>query len=435
MFQNWKKIFSNGENWPFYALAFFSLLLPFQFALNPAPGIDLAIARIFILLIFGLFLISNIKHKKFYSKNTLITKLILAFLVLAIFSLSYSHVLSWSFRKLLFLLSIVPIYFIAISVFKTKENHIKILKFLVSGSIILAAVSLIQFLSQFIFGIDTVYVFLAKNITPFFLGNSFSQAVLSYPSWLVSSLDTNYMRAVGPFPDPHMLSYYFGLLIPWSVMITATSEKRSLWFLIGTFFLIFADIATFTRGGYIALIAASVVVLPLVTKQTAKKIVAGIILFFILFLLVPHNPVASRLTSSFDAQEGSNAARLSNWQQAFVIIKENPFGTGIGMYSLAVDPQADYRTPIYAHNLYLDIAAELGIPAAIIFILLLILIFISFWKAAKKNHFYIAGVASITVFSIHSLVETPLYSVHVLPVFFIVTALAATIKNYEDSNV
>jgi O-antigen ligase len=135
--------------------------------------------------------------------------------------------------------------------------------------------------------------------------------------------------------------------------------------------------------------------------------------------------------SSFDAQEGSNSARILNWQQALAIIKNHPLGVGIGMYSLAIDPNADYREPIYAHNLYLDIAAELGIAAAIVFVLILFLAGKNFWQAAKIQPFFAAGVASVTIFSVHSLVEDPLYSVHILPLILIMIALSATLNQYE----
>lgn len=135
--------------------------------------------------------------------------------------------------------------------------------------------------------------------------------------------------------------------------------------------------------------------------------------------------------SSFDTQEGSNKARISNWQQALEVIKNHPLGVGIGMYSLEIDPSAEYREPIYAHNLYLDIAAEFGIPAVIIFVMLLFFAGKNFWQATRKQPFFAAGVASIAIFSVHSLVENPLYSVHVLPLILIIIALSTTLNQHE----
>lgn len=416
------------ENWFSYLSISLIGFLPFQFALNPADGFDLASIRLFILITFLFFLLTNFK-KEYVSFKNPVSKYLSIFLILASFSIFNSTNFFWSTRKLAFLFSFFPLYLIFLHVFKSGARQKKLFIVFAYSSIALSVISLVQFFSQFIFGIDAVYQFLAKYTAPFFLGHSFAQTVLSYPSWLVASEGTTYMRAVGTFPDPHMLSYFLGLSLPWTVILAIQKKSRLLW--IGSFLILFADIATFTRGAYLALIASAFIIMPLVNKEALKKILLSIAFVAVLFTLAPHSPVAGRLTSSFDTQEGSNVARLSNWQQAILIIKQNPLGVGIGMYALAVDPLADYRTPIYAHNLYLDIAAELGIATALTFIILLLKVFITFWKAAKHDYFFIAGVANITLFSVHSLVETPLYSVHILPIFFLILALAANIKSNE----
>ncbi|HOX10448.1 MAG TPA: O-antigen ligase family protein [Candidatus Moranbacteria bacterium] len=415
-------------NYIFYFLCFF---LPFQFALNPATGIDLAIVRVIIPAIFIAWLFIALKNKSLLLPKNKTTCCLLVFIFLIFISLLFSHNLSWSLRKIFFLLSLLPVYFVAVSVFKEKTAQRKTLAALVGGGALLAIFGIIQFVSQFIFGIDPVYDFLARSIAPFFLGNSFSQAVLTYPSWLVNSEGTTYMRAVANFPDPHMFSYYLGLLIPWSIALWATSKNHKKLFFIFSLLIIIADIMTFTRGSYVALITSAFIVLPIVSKNTAKKLLFGIIIFIFLLITMPHGPVTGRFVSSFDAQEGSNQGRLVNWQQAASIITSHPLGVGIGMYSLSIKPDANYREPIYAHNLYLDIAAELGIPAALVFIAFLFLVFKNFWQAARKNQFFAAGVASLAIFSFHSLVENPLYSVHVLPLLLILAALGTALTSYE----
>lgn len=417
------------ERWTEYALLLFCVFLPFQFALNPVAGVDLAIARIIIPLLFISWIIIEFKKGNLKNYWELNTKIILFFLLLSFFSITYSKNIEWSFRKTTFLFSIIPIYWVSLFIFK--KNNERIIRALIYGSFGLALIGLIQFVSQFIFSINTVYDFLAKKVMPFFLGQSFSNMVTSYPSWLVNSQGATYMRAVGLFPDPHMLSYYLGMLIPWAIAFAIKYKDGRALFIVITLVLIVTDIFTFTRGSYIALVGSSLISFPLVNSGGKKLLLLTAALFIALTFLVPNNPVSSRFTSSFDAQEGSNKARLSNWQQATQIIKENPLGVGIGMYPLAVDPNATYRQPIYAHNLYLDIAAEMGILAAITFIFILLTAFLIFWKAARKDYFYVAGVASISIFSIQSLVETPLYSVHVLPLLFVILALAAALKKYE----
>ena len=445
----------------------FCALLPFQFALNPTSGIDLAITRVIIPLLFLFWFFFSLKNNSSLIKKNKITYFLIIFLFLSVFSLYFSHNFSWSLRKLLFLFSLAPIYFIAVSIFSEKCNQRKVIIALVGGAAAVALIGIIQFVSQFFFGIDSVYLFLAQNIAPFFLGNSFSKEVLAYPSWLVNSSGITYMRAIAIFPDPHMFSYYLGMLAPWSIALWATTtpphsqtctqndvrnhcpstfraffmrrascecggKSHKKLFFLSSFLIILADIFTFTRGGYMALIAAALIILPLVSKSAAKKIIAGILMFLCLFILVPHNPVSGRFMSSFDTQEGSNQARISNWRQALNIIASHPFGTGIGTYSLEIDPSATYREPIYAHDLYLDIAAELGIISVFVFIIILCFSFKNFWEAGKKKSFFIAGVASITVFGVHSLVESPLYSIHILIVFLIIIALGSAIEQQYD---
>ncbi|EKE19476.1 MAG: polysaccharide polymerase [uncultured bacterium] len=417
-----------------YFLMLFCVFLPFQFALNPREGIDLAIVRIIIPLVFLIWMLSKFKNKERFFTCSTQTWLLLLFFFLAFFSLIFSSNISWSIRKLLFLLSIAPIYFISISVFKNDKLQRLILFSFIVGASLLSWVAILQFASQFIFSIDHVYSFLA-NISPFFLGNSFSTAVLAYPSWLVNVGGITYMRAIAVFPDPHMLSYYLEMLLPWSIALWATTQKNRTWLLICVLSLLLANILTFTRGSYIALIAGSLIVLPLVTKKTALKIIIGAIFFLFLTTVTPHDPVTERLASSFDVQEGSNQERLSNWKQSLVIIANHPFGVGIGAYSLAVKSTANYREPIYAHNLYLDIAAELGIFASLVFIALLLTALKNFWIASKTQPFFIAGVASVIIFSVHSLVENPLFSVHVLPLFLIILALSSSIKPNKENDV
>lgn len=426
-----KNIFSKD---PIYVLLLvFCALLPFQFALNPKEGFDVAIVRIIIPLIFLYWAILRMKKSESLLYIDKISILIFIFLLFAVFSITFSSNYWWSLRKILFWLSIFPLFYVASSILNNFIKKRSAMFAFVIGATLLSWIAILQFFSQFIFGIDATLGFLTRNIMPVFLGNSFSQTVIAYPSLLVKTGNANYMRAVAIFPDPHMLSYYFGLLIPWALVLWSTAQKNKALLFISTLSLIIADILTFTRGGYLALIAGAVIVLPLVSKRVALKIFFGVILLFTAFLVVPNNPAVDRLASSFDSHEGSNEARISNWQQALVVIAKHPFGVGVGNYSLAVNPEAQYRQPIYAHNLYLDLTAELGLQTLVFFVLILLFAFWSFWVISKNEPFFIAGVSSLAVFVVHSLVENPMYSVHVLPLVLVIISLSITNYDYESS--
>lgn len=412
----------------FYLILILFIYLPFQIALNPTGGIDLASVRILIPAYFLAWLFVSLKNKKLIVFSNSTTALFLSFLFFATFSMFFAQNLIWSLRKLLFLLSIVPVYFFLPTILDNFEKIKKAISFLVYGGALLALIGIIQFLSQFIFGIDRIYRFWAKYIIALFLGNSFSQAVLTYPSWLVNISGKNYLRATSVFPDPHMLAYYLGMLLPWSIALYFYATEKKQFFLYTSSMIFVADLLTFSRGGYLGLLFAFILVLPLIYRKIGKKILLAPLLLLFIFLY-PQNPITSRFSSSLDLQDGSNKGRIELWQQTIQIIKERPLGVGLGNYSLEIKPTADYRDPIYAHSLYLDIAAELGIFALLAWLAFSFSILQNFLKKSLQNKFYLAGFFSMIIYLTHSLVENPLFSVHIFTLLLIIAAIS-TIKTY-----
>lgn len=145
--------------------------------------------------------------------------------------------------------------------------------------------------------------------------------------------------------------------------------------------------------------------------------------------------MASRFYSIFNLKEGSNQGRLEIWSQAVEVVKNNPLtGVGIGNYPLEIKPTASYREPIYAHNTYLDIAAETGIPSVLIWTALLFLAGIEFYKKSRKNIFFLAPAGSLVIFSVHSLVETAIYSPVVLTLLLLLISFSNIDLNHESKN-
>ncbi len=74
----------------------------------------------------------------------------------------------------------------------------------------------------------------------------------------------------------------------------------------------------------------------------------------------------------FDAGEISNRGRILIWKHTVQSIAHNPaLGVGIGNFPVVLHEQiSSSKAGASAHNLYLHVAAEMGIPALIIFLLL-----------------------------------------------------------------
>jgi O-antigen ligase len=408
-------------------LLFLVLYLPFQLALNPAQDVDLASIRVLILALFFLWLAQGLKNRKIGIGADLQTFLVGSFLFLSFFSIVSAQNTDWSVRKLLFLFSIFPIYFVAGQLVKDRKGFIEMIKAAIFSGALVAMLGVVQFFSQFFFGFKTVYVFWAKSVIIPFLGTSFGEAVLKNPSWLVNISGKTYLRATSLFPDPHMFSFYLGLVLPLAGGMIFYAEKRKILYVVAFLAIFLADVLTFSRGGYVGLFAGLVFsgIFFWDKIQKKSKIAASLVMAAAILVMTVPSPVSQRFLSSFNAKEGSNQGRLEMWKKASEAIMDHPLsGIGIGNYPLEVSATATYRDPIYAHNTYLDIAAETGLMNAACWIALLMATMFSFWTKAKKEPLFFFALISVVIFAAHSLFETAIYSPVVLTLFLIIISFS-----------
>lgn len=410
-------------------IVFFSFFLPFQFALHPAEGVDLASMRVFAIGMFLWWCARSLSERRLALPRPLPFFLFLSFLIWASASFLWADNVSWSLRKTAFLLSFFPLFLVASSFFRDAHLRKRVFQALVCGSSAAALLALLQFFSQFIFGVERTFSFWVRDTLPFFLGSAFGEAVASYPSLLVNISGVTVMRASGLFPDPHMAAFFFGttFFLALSFAWKSVGAQRSRWLLCAAI-IFMADLLTFSRGGYIGLVFGSVAFFsPLFSRYVAEKKqgvwigLSSLIVIIVIFM----SPVGTRLLSSFSQSDGSNIERLRLWQEAGGSIALHPIlGVGLGNYPLVVKPSAVYREPIYAHNLFLDVTLETGLVGLFFFVAFLSLGIISAWRGWRQERsvFSLAIFSSLIVFSAHSFFETPIFSVHILPLFLLLMA-------------
>lgn len=418
-------------NFLFY-LYFF--LLPWQFALVPMRGIDLALIRPVTLAVFLAWVLFG-----FFRRKVIIPPLFPLFLLSGFFctaagSFFWSENGDFAFRKTLFLFSFYPLFVVLSSWFVEHPNaRIKVLRSFVGGAFLAACSGLLLFFSQFVVGVERIFSLLTENILPFFLGTTFAEAVAEHPSLLVNISGVTVLRASGVFPDPHMFSFFLGMAAPIALafLMTATTEKKKYWGIV-VGIIILTDLLSFSRGAYVGLLVGTAVFVSCSRIQHhfrwRQKVPAFLLAFFILGVLLV-SPVGTRFFSSFSGEDGSNVERLRLWQEAFGHISEHPFfGVGLGNYATLVNPEASYRDPIYAHSLFLDIAVEVGLVGLIFFVALLgTALFWTYRRFRKEQDWFALSLtSSLTLFSIHSFFETPLFSVHVLPALLLFLAVSVS---------
>ena len=238
----------------------------------------------------------------------------------------------------------------------------------------------------------TIYNLIRKNkLTQSFLLTCF---VISGSILLVKDLYnffswgglSNGSYLVGSFYWHNQMAGFIVVLIP--LLLSFFLASRNLYFkfvLLSIIFLsLVAIVFTYSRGGWISLVAS----LMLFSVISFKKIKSHIKPLFIIFgiftiatfiVLKPANvgkkAQSIRTELSNQTRSVSGNLRTTVWQNTFKMVKDNPiFGVGPGAFGAAYNR---YQTVpwLYAkhvHNHYLELAAELGIIGFFLFAVIIL---------------------------------------------------------------
>jgi O-antigen ligase len=420
--------------WSELALYFLVAYLPFQLALNLAPDIDLLSGRVLILLFAFVWLIKSFKEKKWPNFKGQTSASLILFFIIAGISLLAAAQPDWGGRKLLLFLSVFPLFFLTADLINSERKIKKLIWVMVGGATFSALIALAQFLAQFVWGSQKIIDFWALKVAPLFYGQTFGSLVAQNPSWLVEMNGQTLMRAIGLFPDPHMLAFYLGLISPFVLVMIFFEKKHRLLLLAISCLLLAVLLLTFSRGGYLGL-AASLIGMILLAWQRLKresKVFLGSLMGLALVVgIIFGAPIISRFFSSFDLAEGSNFGRLQIWQESLAITGQHPLlGVGLGNYPAAVDFSVNYRSAVTSHNLYLDILAEMGIFGLAAWLWFLASAGLASLKAIKHGALIapaLGVLAALIYFAVHSFFETAIFNPTVLAFLMIILGLSVSL--------
>jgi O-antigen ligase len=127
-----------------------------------------------------------------------------------------------------------------------------------------------------------------------------------------------------------------------------------------------------SRGGFLGLVAASLF-LAWHTKRRTRNLVLISALVLPLSLVLPMSPLHRFLNTSEDY--GSTQFHLEAWKAGLHMIEAHPIaGVGLGNFKplmplyMSVTPGRRVNVDTMAHNMFIEVAAELGLPALLIFL-------------------------------------------------------------------
>jgi O-antigen ligase len=181
-------------------------------------------------------------------------------------------------------------------------------------------------------------------------------------------------RWVGTFGDPNYLAMDIGLTVPLGVAFVAHRSTKWIFRAICAIAVVLAVIAivlSHSRGGFLGLCTA-MTVWSFREKRRMQAILLGVVFVIGLLLFAPATYWQRNETIREFHNEGSAMSRVYAWEVAAKMSSANPvLGVGAGCFRFAwpfyaTGPQV--RSPLVAHNVFLDVVAELGFVGLLLFL-------------------------------------------------------------------
>jgi O-antigen ligase len=184
------------------------------------------------------------------------------------------------------------------------------------------------------------------------------------------------MRASGPITDPNDFAFYLLAALPLALGLR-TRAARPGWYLLAALIIAAGMLATLSRGA-ITGAAAMVVFALLIGALSGRRLIAGLVAVGVVVLAVlaiAPDKISTSLSQKDHVAQQNVDERLTFWQAAGEMTADNPvLGLGPAGFRENYAQYVDYRTtdpthPIdVAHEMYLEVAAELGLPALVAFL-------------------------------------------------------------------
>lgn len=194
---------------------------------------------------------------------------------------------------------------------------------------------------------------------------------------------------------------------------------------------------TQSRGAWLSFIAAFLIFGIL---NSRKAIAVFLVVLGVVFVALPYT-TQERIFNLADTKNGTTWERLMLWKGTINMIKERPImGFGPNTYSRNFPKYrpVNYPDERYAHNSYLQIASESGIPGAFLFLTFIMSVFVvSFRRISLMSRGALrdltgALLAGLAGFALNSLVDTHLQSVTLSVFFFMLLGAMCSFAGGEN---
>lgn len=176
----------------------------------------------------------------------------------------------------------------------------------------------------------------------------------------------------GMFQNPNDMALHLVMMTPLAITLFLNARGPFKKALYGgcAGLLVAGNVVTFSRGGFLGLIAAAIFLAWKLGRQQRLGVAAAIFVVAALFLVFAPGNYAVRLLSIFDPSldaVGSAIARRALLTQSLIVALRHPlFGVGMGNFHIVSVSEH------VSHNAYTQVAAETGVAALVIYVMFIV---------------------------------------------------------------
>jgi len=422
-------IFSRVED----SLILFILSIPLFVALPITDTFDtMANWRILLVILFLVWFFKKGYVKKFLEVDWL-AKCVIAFLFVGVLSLAVATNIGVGIKKLLFLINIFLLFPIIKDIVEDDKEKLKIIKAGAITGIISLIVGYGQLISVLINPLYNFWQWWAGHVIPVFYGNNLSEVVKVSNTWFSYYSDSPpTLRMFSVFPDSHSFALFgiIGLIF----IVYLLKERKCFWLpiVLSLLALVFSG----SRAVWLsAVIPFGMVIFLLIFKK--QKVFKPFLIMLVIFALAfPISSLISSLSyrgagdgtlafkrakSIADIEELSVKSRIGIWKTSVQSILKYPIlGVGIGNYPVVLGEDiSNGKKGASAHNLYLDVASEIGLLGLIALLLVFLEILKTCWKLIQKDKYVLIFIFFFIWILIYNLFDVVLLNDKVLLLFMV----------------
>jgi O-antigen ligase len=405
----------NGHGFTFIALFFFSIVLYFRpYELIPALSSFKQMAFFFGILTLAIYVPSQLILEGNLTARPREIHLILLFCLAAFLSMPMATDPGEAYTEFTnVLLKAIVIFIVIVNVVRT-ENRLKLLVWLAFA----------------------VSLYLSFYAITDYMNGIFREGSAAYNNQRIGG------AIRGLFGNSNDLALHLVTMVPLAIGFAFASKSwlRKLLYIGFAVLFVAATVVTFSRGGFLGLFVAAVVLVRKIGRKNKLLSTAALVVALLAVLVFGPATYSSRLSTIFSSGSdatGSSSQRTEILKRSIWVTLRYPlFGVGVGNFH--------YKSvhELVTHNAYTQVSSEMGIPALLIYLMLMIYplrrlraIELATVDLADKRklHFWSIGIqASIIAYMVSSFFGAVAYQWYIY--YLVGYAVAVRRLYYQDQH-